>query len=91
MWTKSNAQFDLKVINPDKRFFQWEHSPFSDRQRFESDIRNDANTEEFHLIDAQKGDWYIKATNLNTYAAVEPVILNVWYTIILGCPISGKK
>lgn len=91
MWSKSNAQFDLKIINPDKRFFKWEHSQFSDGKRYESDIRNDANTEEFHLIDAQKGDWYIKATNLNTYAVVEPVYLKCVVYYNFGMPNQRKE
>jgi len=91
MWSKSNAQFELQIINPDKRFFTWEHSEISDQKRFLSDIKNDTNTEEFHLIDAQKGDWFIKVNNLNEFATVDPVFLKCIVYYNFGKPDQRKE
>lgn len=75
MWSKSNAQFELQIINPQKRFFTWEHSEVGNPTEYFEGIKNDANTEEFHLIDAEKGDWYLKVNDLAEYATVDPVYL----------------
>ena len=91
MWSKSNAQFELQIINPDKRFFTWEHSEISDSKRYFNDIKNDTNTEEFQLIDAQKGDWFIKVNNLNEYATVEPVYLKCIIYYNFGKPEQRKE
>ncbi len=85
MWSKNNAQFELKFINPERRFFKWEHSPLADVQRFNSDVRNDINTEEFHLIDAQKGDWHIQV-HKGTPTGVEPVYLKFLIYYDVGKP-----
>ncbi len=91
MWSKSNAEFELQIINPDKRFFTWEHSEFGDRQRYLSDVKNDANTEEFQLIDAQKGDWYIKVNDLAEFATLEPVYLKCVVFYDFGLPSQRKE
>lgn len=91
MWSKSNAQFELQIINPDKRFFSWEHSEIEDKQRFLADIKNDTNTEEFHLIDAQKGDWFIKVNNLNEFETVDPVFLKCVIYYNFGKPDQRKE
>jgi TonB-dependent SusC/RagA subfamily outer membrane receptor len=75
MWSKSNAQFELQIINPQKRFFTWEHSEVANPQEYFEGIKSDVNTEEFHLIDAEKGDWYLKVNDLAEYATVDPVYL----------------
>jgi TonB-dependent SusC/RagA subfamily outer membrane receptor len=75
MWSKSNAQFELQIINPQKRFFTWEHSEVGTPAEYFEGIKNDVNTEEFHLIDAEKGDWHLKVNDLAEYATVDPVYL----------------
>ncbi len=86
MWSKNNAQFALKFVNPDRRFFKWEHSPQSNSQRFDSDVRNDTNTEEFQLIDAQKGDWYIHVEQTGTHKIMEPVYIKCLIYYDFGKP-----
>ncbi|MCJ7465693.1 MAG: TonB-dependent receptor plug domain-containing protein [Maribacter sp.] len=75
MWSKSNAEFELQIINPDKRFFTWEHSEVGNPTEYFEGIKNDVNTEEFELIGAQKGDWYLKVNDLAEYVTVDPVYL----------------
>ncbi len=91
MWNKSNAEFELQIINPDKRFFTWEHSQVSNLGTFQKGIKNDVNTEEFHLIDAQKGNWFIKANDVSENAMTEPVFLKVIVYYNFGLPSQRKE
>ncbi len=90
MWSKGNAEFELQIINPDKRFFTWEHSELGDPQRYLTDVKNDTNTEEFQLIGAEKGDWYIKVNDLRQYAHLDPVYLKCIVFYDFGLPAQRK-
>lgn len=86
MWNKGDAEFELQIINPQKRFFKWEHSELSDPQRHFLDRTKDISTEEFHLLDSEQGDWYIKANSLMESTPNSPVYLKCIVFYDFGTP-----
>jgi len=60
-WNNADAQFDLQFVNPQKRFFNWEHTMSGDAERLQSEKINGYTKEEFLLIDAEKGKWLVNA------------------------------
>ncbi|MEO0573169.1 MAG: TonB-dependent receptor plug domain-containing protein [Bacteroidota bacterium] len=72
-WASPQNEFTLKFVNPQNRFFDWEHSNISDKNRIVDEIKNGFLTEQFELVgDSAKGKWGIYITNLSTTAATEP-------------------
>lgn len=60
-WNNAEAEFDLQFVNPQKRFFNWEHTMGGDPERFQSEKINGYTKEEFLLIGAEKGKWLVNA------------------------------
>lgn len=58
-YNDKEAEFVLQFVNPDKRFFKWEHTSTSNGNRIQKEKLTGFNSEEFELIGAQKGDWLI--------------------------------
>ena len=86
-WNDSDANFDLKFINPKKRFFNWEHSSKSDVERINAEKTNGFTKEEFLLIDAEKGPWLINVTyNGNTRQKDLPVFISCTVEYDFGKP-----
>lgn len=86
-WNDTDANFDLKFINPMKRFFNWEHSLHTDPERINSEKTNGYSKEEFLLIDAEKGPWLINVIyNGNTRAKDLPVYISCTVDYNFGKP-----
>ncbi|WP_204263090.1 tetratricopeptide repeat protein [Spongiivirga citrea] len=58
-YNDKEAEFVLQFVNPDKRFFKWEHTSTATGNRIQNEKLTGFNSEEFELIGAQKGDWLI--------------------------------
>ena len=58
-WNDRTAGFDLQFVNPQKKFFTWSHTNAENAARLQSESTQGFNTEEFLLIDAEKGEWLI--------------------------------
>lgn len=59
-WSNPNAQFELQFVNPQKRFFNWEHTLVSNRDRIRDELNNGYTTEEFEIFGPGiAGEWII--------------------------------
>jgi TonB-dependent SusC/RagA subfamily outer membrane receptor len=61
-WSDSDAEFVLQFVNPDKRFFKWDHTYAESYQRINKEKSQGFTAEEFQLTGAVKGEWLINAT-----------------------------
>lgn len=57
------ALFDLKIINPQNRFFTWSHTTTAEAARLEKEKQQGYNQEEFFLMDTDKGEWRFNCIN----------------------------
>ncbi|MEM8509350.1 MAG: TonB-dependent receptor plug domain-containing protein [Bacteroidota bacterium] len=72
-WEGPDKQFILKFVNPQKRFFDWEHSRVADGKRISSEIMHGHATEQFEIVgDIAKGEWQVYVTNLSKERATTP-------------------
>ncbi len=58
-WNDRNADFELQFVNPQKKFFTWSHTKSQNASRIYRENSQGFNSEEFLLIDAEKGRWLI--------------------------------
>ena len=60
-WNNPKAEFQIQFVNPQNRFFNWEHTNAADAARIREEIELGYAMEEFELYDDMKGDWTINA------------------------------
>lgn len=56
-WNDLDAEFDLNIINPQKRFFTWSHTQAENSQRILQQHQQGYGLEEFYLTDDDRGEW----------------------------------
>ena len=72
-WASPQNEFVLKFVNPQKRFFDWEHSRVSDKKRIAEEIQNGYGTEQFEIVGGTTvGKWGIYITNLSVDRSKRP-------------------
>lgn len=77
-WNKRDAEFELQFVNPQKKFFTWSHTKEKNKSRLDEENSQGFNTEEFLLIDAQKGEWLINIKS-NVKKSKNPIVIK--YTV----------
>ncbi|WP_420601388.1 TonB-dependent receptor plug domain-containing protein [Flagellimonas sp.] len=64
-WNNQDAEFVVQFVNPQKRFFNWEHTDVGDRKRILEELQHGFSTEQFEIVGADtKGDWILNVTYL---------------------------
>lgn len=56
-WNHQDAKFDLQIVNPQNRFFTWEHTEKAALQRMSQEKTDGFQMEEFFLTEDDKGKW----------------------------------
>nr|WP_298998508.1 TonB-dependent receptor plug domain-containing protein [uncultured Allomuricauda sp.] len=63
-WSNPEAEFVVQFVNPQKRFFDWEHTMQSDSRRLQEEIKQGSFTEQFEIVGAETvGDWILNITS----------------------------
>ena len=66
-WQGASDAFVLKFVNPQNRFFDWEHSALADKQAIVNERRHGYSVEQFEIVgDMAVGQWQVYVTNLST-------------------------
>ncbi|MEX0315199.1 MAG: TonB-dependent receptor plug domain-containing protein, partial [Allomuricauda sp.] len=69
-WTNIDAEFTVQFVNPQKRFFNWEHTETNDRKRILDELQQGYGNEQFEIVGAETlGDWLLNVTYLGNRTA----------------------
>ncbi|WP_289644562.1 YfaP family protein [Maribacter aestuarii] len=60
-WSNPKAEFEIQFVNPQNRFFNWEHTTGANQNRIQEEVTLGYAMEEFEIYDDLKGDWKINA------------------------------
>ena len=63
-WSDPKAEFHVQFVNPQNRYFNWEHTSQSDAGRLQEEIRLGYAMEEFEVYDDLKGPWQVNINYL---------------------------
>ena len=63
-WTDATVPFEFQFVNPDKKFFKWNHTLEENRERLVDEQKQGFQIEEFIIDDAPQGDWLINVEYL---------------------------
>ncbi|RDY61739.1 TonB-dependent receptor plug domain-containing protein [Flagellimonas nanhaiensis] len=62
-WNNPDADFTVQFVNPQKRFFNWEHTDFGDRKRILDELKQGYSSEQFEIFGAEtKGNWLLNVS-----------------------------
>jgi len=92
-WNLPAAEFELQFVNPQKRFFNWEHTNSSLKSRIENEIDKNYRIEEYEFYGDVQGKWIINAKYLGDAKVNNEVPLVVKCTIFknFGYPNQSKE
>ncbi len=70
-WNHPSSEFELQFVNPQKRFFTWEHTAIVNGDRLQEEWDQGYSQEEFEIVgEGTKGQWLINVKYLgNTNSA----------------------
>ena len=64
-WSNPEAEFVVQFVNPQKRFFDWEHTRLSNVQEFTKALEVGSAMEQFEILGAETvGEWILNVTPL---------------------------
>ena len=92
-WSHFDAEFDLQIVNPQKRYFTWSHTQKEEASRFMKETSQGYGLEEFFITKKDKGEWlfnliyYGKKTGDNSM----PSFVKVTVYSNFGKPTQTKK
>lgn len=78
-WSKPDAQFSLQFVNPQKRFFTWDHTALADSRRIRDETEQGYSLEEFEIFgEGVAGNWIINVMYEGNMIATDttPVFLH---------------
>ena len=61
-WSHFDAEFDLQIVNPQKRYFTWSHTQKEEASRFMKETSQGYGLEEFFITKKDKGEWLFNLT-----------------------------
>ncbi|CAI8335816.1 MAG: TonB-dependent receptor SusC [Flavobacterium sp. SCGC AAA160-P02] len=92
-WSDYDAEFDLQIVNPQKRYFTWSHTSNSEPYRLNKEKEYGYGLEEFFITSKDVGEWmfnityYGKKTGDNSY----PTYLKITVYDNYGKEIQSEK
>ena len=78
-WNAFDAEFDLQIVNPQKRYFTWSHTKKAEPNRILKEKQQGFGLEEFFITSKDKGEWLFNISYLGkiTGDITLPVYLKV--------------
>lgn len=92
-WNVPGAEFELQFVNPQKRYFNWEHTNDALGARITDELKNNYRLEEYEFYGDMTGEWVINAKYLGERKDVEKVPLVLKTTIYkdFGLPNQSQE
>ena len=92
-WSNAKTEFNVQFVNPQNRYFNWEHTSAANSGRIEEEVSLGYAMEEFELYDDLKGNWKINADFLGNLDRdnSEPLVLLCSVYTNFGYPSQTKK
>lgn len=92
-WSYFNSEFDIQIVNPQNRFFNWSHTQKLETARFDDEQNSGYGLEEFFITASDKGKWLFNLTYFGKLGGENshPVHLKVTTYSNFGKPTQSKR
>jgi tetratricopeptide (TPR) repeat protein len=64
-WTNPLTEFEFQFVSPDKKFYNWRHTAFDNKNYIESELALGYMTKDFVIEEAARGDWIVNINRLS--------------------------
>lgn len=79
-WNEVDTEFELQFVNPQQKFYRWEHSVVANKETMLSQVKNGYYMKEFIIDDEDTtGEWIINVKTLENEKPFNPTYLK--YTV----------
>ncbi len=89
-WADSEAEFELRFVNPQNRFFDWKHNSRENADRIKDEKSIGYATEEYLIDDTLKGEWQVNINYLGN-KSLTPTYLKATVYHNFGRPSQTKE
>lgn len=81
-WNDPSIQFELQFVNPERKFFTWDHTIYKNQEKVVEGIKNGMMIQEFELDNLSEGEWLINLSYLseNTNSKESPYLKYTLYS-----------
>jgi tetratricopeptide (TPR) repeat protein len=92
-WSYFNSEFDIQIVNPQNRFFNWSHTQKLETARFDDEQNSGHGLEEFFITASDRGKWLFNLTYFGKLGGKNtlPVHLKVTTYSNFGKPTQRKR
>lgn len=92
-WSNPKAEFQIQFVNPQNRYFNWEHTSMEDTNRIANEVNLGFAMEEFEVYDDLKGLWQININYLGNLdkANTDPLVLLCTVYTDFGYPSQSRE
>ncbi len=91
-WNNLDSEFDLNIINPQKRFFTWSHTRSENAVRIKQQHEQGYGLEEFYLTSSDIGEWTFNIKYYGNYKnGKEPTYIKITTYKNFGYPNETKE
>tara|TARA_B100000787_G_scaffold170309_1_gene166141 strand:+ start:20880 stop:23021 length:2142 start_codon:yes stop_codon:yes gene_type:complete len=92
-WSQYDTEFDLQIVNPQKRYFTWSHTQSKESVRFMNEKSQGYGLEEFFITKKDKGEWLFNLTYYGEKTGINstPTYLRVTVFNNFGKPTQSRK
>jgi tetratricopeptide (TPR) repeat protein len=91
-WNNLDSEFDLSIINPQKRFFTWSHTKAEESSRIQQEHDQGYALEEFYLTSSDIGKWTFNMKYYGNYSKVQtPTYVKITIYKNFGSPMETKN
>ena len=92
-WSYFNSEFDIQIVNPQNRFFNWSHTHKLETARFDDEQNSGYGLEEFFITASDRGNWLFNLTYFGKLGGKNslPVHLKVTTYSNFGKPSQTKQ
>lgn len=75
-WSNRDAPFEFQFVNPQDKYFKWNHSIFENKERLQAELKAGFQFEEFVIDEAPHGLWIVNIEYLgkDDYVTIPPYL-----------------
>lgn len=75
-WSDPTAPFEFQFVNPQEKYFKWNHTLIDNKERLEAEVKKGFQFEEFVIDEAPHGLWIVNIEYLgeDTYTIIPPYL-----------------
>lgn len=90
-WNDPSAEFDIQIVNPQKRYFTWSHTKAESAVRIAEERQQGFGSEEFFITNSDIGEWLFNVKYYGTDSKNVPTYIMITTYTDFGYPNEKRE